>query len=110
MEIWKDLNGYEGLYKISSYGNILNVKRNTIKINGYDRYVLNVLSKNNKKVTVKLHRLVAQHFVVNPNPSEYNIVCHKDHNTYNNKSDNLYWGTQKMNLQQSSLEGRYKKK
>ena len=28
MEIWKDIKGYEGLYKISSYGRVISVKKN----------------------------------------------------------------------------------
>lgn len=30
MENWKDIKGYEGLYKVSSYGRIMTVRKNAI--------------------------------------------------------------------------------
>jgi hypothetical protein len=42
-----------------------------------------------------------------PNPHNYPIVCHKDNNPRNNRVSNLYWGTQKMNIQQAVRENRF---
>lgn len=54
----------------------------------------------------KIHRLVAQVYI--PNPNNYPYVCHKDNNPKNNHVDNLYWGTQSMNLKQACEDGRHK--
>ena len=60
--------GFEGRYKISNLGNVLNVKRYKLrklqlKKNNYT-YV--DISKNNKKSWFRVHRLVAQTFIPNP--------------------------------------------
>lgn len=52
-------------------------------------------------------RLVALAWVPNPNPKEYDTVCHKDNNPMNNHYTNLYWGTQSMNIQQAVREDRF---
>lgn len=51
----------------------------------------------------KVHRLVALAYI--PNPENKPCVCHKDNNPLNNVSSNLYWGTQKENQQQMSIDG-----
>jgi hypothetical protein len=103
-EIWKDIQGFEGLYQVSNFGNIFNVKRNTERKLGYDRYIKIRLCKENKKTTIGVHRLVALHFLENPDNKPY--VCHKDNNPHNNHFSNLYWGTQKENIQQAVRDGR----
>lgn len=35
------------------------------------------------------------------------VVCHKDSNPRNNRVTNLYWGTQKENIQQYIREGKF---
>lgn len=55
----------------------------------------------------KASRLVAMAWVPNPDPKNYTIVCHIDNNPNNNRWDNLYWGTQSMNIQQAVREGRF---
>lgn len=60
-----------------------------------------------EKKWFKASRLVAMAWVPNPDPEHYNIVCHKDNNPMNNRWDNLYWGTQSMNIQQAVREGRF---
>ena len=54
-----------------------------------------------------LHRLVALAWI--PNPNNYPIVCHKDNVVTHNWYKNLYWGTQKDNMQQCIRDGRTKK-
>lgn len=49
-----------------------------------------------------LHRLVALAWI--PNPNNYPIVCHKDNVVTHNWYKNLYWGTQKDNMQQCIRE------
>lgn len=53
----------------------------------------------------KASRLVAMAYI--PNPNNLPIVCHKDNNPLNNHVSNLYWGTQKMNIQQAVREKRF---
>lgn len=37
-EIWKDIKGYEGLYQISSFGNVKSLDRYIINKNGDKQY------------------------------------------------------------------------
>lgn len=89
-EIWKDIEGYEGLYKISSKGRVLSLKRNIVmkpKINkGYFRVDL---SKMGIQRTFSIHRLVAEAFI--PNPDNLPQVNHKDEDPSNNCVENLEW-------------------
>lgn len=89
-EIWKPIQGFEGVYEISNYGNCRRVgKRNLapkIESNGYVRFHL---SKNNKPITMLAHRAVALAFI--DNPYGYSAVNHKDENKTNNCVDNLEW-------------------
>ena len=99
MEVWKDIKGYEGIYQISSCGRVrsLHYKKNKIlKLtqDKYGYYQIN-LCKNNKVKNLKVHRLVAEAFIDNPN--NYPEVNHKDENKTNNKIDNLEWCTHYYN-------------
>lgn len=105
-EIWKDIEGYDGVYQISTFGRV----RKKVKTkNGYDvlcmrpskakgeeYYYIVKLSKDNKKTTYFIHRLVAQAFI--PNPDKLPQVNHKDENKLNNNVENLEWCTAKYNV------------
>lgn len=54
-----------------------------------DGYVQVCLRKNGKTITHKLHRLVAETFI--PNPDNLPEVNHKDENKANNVVSNLEW-------------------
>lgn len=96
MEYWKDIEGYEGYYQISSHGRVKNVKTNLIltgDINnaGYKRVWLYTPIK--KRFFI--HRLVAYHFCKGYK-NDF-IVNHKDGNKLNNKAKNLEWVTHSEN-------------
>ena len=107
-EIYKDIKNYEGLYKISNMGNVLSLKTNKLlKINKITNgYCAVQLCKNGKRKLFLVHRLVAEHFISNPN--NYNEVNHKDENKHNNTAKNLEWCTRKYNMNYKNLPKRQK--
>lgn len=102
IEEWKDIKGYEGLYQISNLGRVRNKSNKILKPfkKGMYGHSSIGLSKNNKCKNYQIHRLVALHFI--PNPDNKPEVCHKDNSfnedgLLNNSADNLCWGTHKEN-------------
>lgn len=95
-EVWKDVVGYEGLYKVSSLGRIKN-KRGLIMSPRIHRrgYIQIGLYKDKKLKNLYIHRLVAQAFI--PNPDSLPYVNHKDENKLNDRVDNLEWCTPEYN-------------
>lgn len=98
-EIYKDIKGYEGVYKISSLGNVKSLKFGKEKImsprksgNGHLKVTLFL---NNKKENFLIHRLVATHFI--PNPNNLPEVNHRDEDKTNNCVDNLEWCDRRYN-------------
>ncbi len=94
----KDIAGYEGIYEVDTKGNIYSIKterllKTTINEKGY---VYIGLNKNGIKTTYKIHRLVANAFIENPN--EYPQIDHIDENKNNNYVNNLRWCTHQMNI------------
>lgn len=101
-EVWKDIDGYEGLYQVSNMGRVKSLnyrhtgKEKVLRLwkqtNGYDDVFL---YKNGKGKTYSVHRLIANTFIPNP----YNLPCinHKDENPSNNHVDNLEWCSYQYN-------------
>ena len=97
-EIWKDIEGYEGKYKISNLGRVKSLKymhqnhENILKLikTQYGYYKIKLCAEGKVK-TYLVHRLVAKTFI--PNPNNYPCINHKDENKQNNYVDNLEWCT-----------------
>ena len=98
MEEWKEIPGYEGLYEVSNMGNVRNVRRNTLlRLTKTNKGYIQVgLSKNGILTVLKVHRLVAQAFL--PNPDNLPMINHKDEDKTNNRVENLEWCDHKYNM------------
>lgn len=107
IEIWKDIEGYEGLYQVSNFGLVKSLpkltKNNHISkekilkpIQNESGYFSVVLYKNKQRKRYKIHRLVAITFLNNTN--NYCEVNHKDENKSNNHVNNLEWCSRKYNM------------
>ena len=109
-EIWKDIEGYEGLYQVSNMGRVKSLERTVWDKGGFYKTVAErilkvgkggkgysqvILCKEGKGKSYKIHRLVASAFC--ENPSGYNEVNHKDENKENNRADNLEWCSRSYN-------------
>lgn len=106
-ELWKDIEGLEGIYQISTKGNVRSLDRWVIDKNGKrtfwksqpikphsqhkdgSGYLIVALRMNRKYVNFLVHRLVAKAFI--PNPDNLEQVNHIDENKYNNDVNNLEW-------------------
>lgn len=103
--MWKDIINYEGIYQINEYGDIISVGTGRILspyINNKG-YKMIDLQKNGVRERFLVHRLVAIHFV--PNPENLPIVLHKDNNRLNIYYTNLKWGTYSENNSQAIRDG-----
>jgi len=95
-EVWITINEFPK-YEISNFGRVKNNKNRILKIGTHrDGYKQVCLRKNKKQYTRKIHRLVAQAFI--PNPNNLPQVNHIDEDRTNNRVDNLEWITVKENI------------
>lgn len=105
MEKFKDVKGYEGIYKISEYGTVLrdgNVLKGSIGSRGYRRHAL---CKNGKSKVFRTHQLVAQAFL-NHEIDRYNkVVDHVDNNKLNNHVSNLQVVSARENVSKDRRKG-----
>jgi hypothetical protein len=124
-EIWRDIPGYEGYYKVSNLGRVKGLERKVphptcggkmtvheemlstpISFNGRG-YCQVVLSKNGKSKRPSVHRLVAHAFI--PNPENKPCINHKDGNKTNNKVENLEWCSYSENSTHAYKQGLFPK-
>lgn len=109
-EVWKSIEGFEGLYEISSLGRVKSLPKELpyrfgvrvtseriMKPNKNEcGYRIVGLMKDKKRHMHKVHRLVAMAFI--PNTENKRCVNHKDGNKENNSVENLEWVTHKENM------------
>lgn len=117
-EIWKDIEGYTGHYKVSNKGNVKSLKRIILRKDGSwlpikgkflpqrkntSGYLQVSLYKNTKRKRFFVQRLVAFAFIGrNENKPEVN---HKDGKKENNNDSNLEWMTHKENMNHAIKSG-----
>lgn len=112
IEVWRDINGFEGLYQVSNLGRIRSLDREIVYKNGKvhrykgqtmkpnmtgrgykedEGYYGITLRNSGVRTPVSVHRVVAETFI--PNPYNKETVNHIDENKTNNRMDNLEWLT-----------------
>lgn len=106
-EVWKPIEGYEGLYEVSNTGRVrrlrfINNHTNKAKVfdikpknNGHG-YLKVFLYKGGKSRQKLVHRLVAEAFIEKQDGKRF--VNHKDGNKHNNSADNLEWCSRSENM------------
>lgn len=122
-EFWKPILNYEGLYQSSTFGRVRSIDRWVKSKNGSvrlskgkilkpgtdkDGYLQVGLYKNGKRKTYKVHRLVAEAFI--QNPDNLPEVNHKDENKLNNNVENLEFCDCKYNINFGTRTERCSKK
>lgn len=101
-EKWKIImdNDRETKYMISNYGHVFNVLSGAYISPSFGTYgypFITIRSDDGHSIKYSLHRIVAEYFVPNPNPTEYTIVHHKNHNKADFIYSNLEWVTSSLN-------------
>lgn len=119
-EVWKEVEGYNEFYEVSSLGRVRVKRRQRNSVNGVIWREMKVLKPkigtrgyfqvnlyvNGKGRLFYIHTLVARAFV--PNPNGYPEVNHLDAGRLNNKASNLEWCTHKQNMEHAVRLGRVK--
>lgn len=117
LEEWRDIEGFEGLYKVSNFGRVKGLDRITSDgkhIKGKilspqgppNSHLIVMLWKEGKEYNCLLHRLVAKAFI--PNVENLSEVNHIDNNPANNKVSNLEWASSSGNSMHRILNGNSK--
>ena len=98
-ELWKPVVGYEGLYDVSAFGKVKSLKfgkeKELKQTNNTDGYLYVSLYKDGVRKLFKVHRLVAEAFI--PNPDNKPCIDHINTIRDDNRAENLRWCTQKEN-------------
>lgn len=115
-EVWKDVKGYEGYYQVSNLGRVRSLDRTFTRSDGstatYRGRVLVpvgrpyrhvTFSKNGKAVRIRIHRLVAEAFI--PNPNGLSDVDHVNCIKTDNRATNLRWCTPAENSRYAAENG-----
>lgn len=114
-EKWAQVQDYEGLYEVSSLGRVRSVTRINVNRNGVQRTLVGKVMKlssdgegysqvsllrDGKETKVRVHRIVARAFIINP--LGLPIVDHNDRSRTHNSVGNLRWATYSQNRANSS--------
>ena len=108
VEQWKDIVGYEGLYRVSDIGRIKSLLCGRIlkpwkNKNGKKHRLMISLWKNRLNKRFYMHQLILEAFV---GPCPQNMeCCHNDGNAENNAITNLRWDTHQNNMKDMSCHG-----
>jgi hypothetical protein len=102
-EVWKDIKGYEGIYKVSNFGRVKSLgneftrKERFLKLCLQSKgYLTVVLQKDATRKMVLVHRLVAEHFIDNTESKPQ--VNHINGDKTDNAIENLEWVSHRENL------------
>ena len=111
-EEWKDVKGYEGLYEVSSLGRVRSLPRATTRgvtlkqhQNRRNGYMYCCLCKNNKKKTVRVHKVVLEAFTDYISGASEMVIDHIDGDKTNNRLDNLETVTMSENMVRAYAKG-----
>lgn len=121
-ELFVDIKGYEGFYQISNLGTVKSLEHSIIRSNGVKQtvkeriikpslgkngYYTISLWRNGKGKGFQIHRLIAEHFIPNPENKPYidhintdrtdNTVWLNEDGSINYEKTNLRWVTPKEN-------------
>lgn len=122
-EIWKPIEGYEGLYEVSNFGRVRSLDRYVRNNDAYNRKICGKIMKphmnengymivslrngGERHKKYRVHRLVALAFL--PNPNNYTDVNHKDEVKHHNNLDNLEWCNRSYNSLYGTAQERLSK-
>lgn len=117
IEKWVDITGFEGLYRISDHGKVKSLAKTWVSANGRvcakgetvlkpdisGEYLRVTLCKDSVQYRMSIHRIVAQHFI--PNPNNLPFVNHKFGDKHDNRASELEWCTASENMQHADKMG-----
>lgn len=114
-EIWRDIEGFEGLYQVSNLGNVKSLGNNKNKKEKILKPSKNIwgylqvwLIKDGRRYAKTVHRLVAEAFI--PNPDNLPEINHKSEDKTDNSVKNLEWCTHEYNMNYGNRNKKIAKK
>lgn len=115
-ESWREIDGFEGRYAVSTLGRVRSLDRTNINVNGVRRILRGKmlrlsrdsegyhqvgLLRNGRETKVRVHRLVARAFL--PNPGNLPVVDHRNRVRTDNVRSNLRWATYSQNRRNADM-------